>query len=119
LLRGVYPRAARSADPGARNDTENARHCEERSDEAIPSRRPTAAATLWSATLSNVSAAIVIVPLGGGGALDRCETVLEIIGFDRRHKGVDDPGNGFAFVGGDDAVGEGGSDRLDRRRDVG
>src|SRR5271165_1819588 len=34
LLRGACPRAARSADPWARNDTP-AGHCEERSDEAI------------------------------------------------------------------------------------
>ena len=53
------------------------------------------------------------------GARDRCETAREIIGFDHRHKGVRDAGNGFPFAGCDDAVGECGGDRLHRRCDVG
>ena len=64
--------------------------------------------------------AIAIVSLCRGlCALNRCEAAREIIGFDRPHKGVEDPGNGFPFAGGDDAVGECGSDHLDRRRNLG
>jgi len=39
LLRGVDPRGGRGPDPWARNDCSNGSHCEERRDEAIPTKR--------------------------------------------------------------------------------
>jgi len=68
--------------------------------------------------LTNAGEAALLLILSVG-ALEHRQTPLEIAGFDRPHKDIDDPGDGLAFAGSNGAIGKRGGDRLYRRRDVG